>query len=131
MSAVMLALSVTSSSCATMRSNPFIGGSIGGTTGAVAGAALGAPESSVSGAFIGAGVGIALGALIGVLTSKSDSSKSASGGVSSGASDEQGIPVLTAPQVRRTWIKDHVENDQFVKGHYIYSIERSSQWINP
>ncbi|MCM0604457.1 MAG: TraV family lipoprotein [Xanthomonadaceae bacterium] len=114
-----------------MKTNPFIGGAIGGTVGGVAGAALGAPESSVSGAFVGAGAGIALGALIGILTSKSASSKSVSSSTEGGASDDQGTPSLTAPQVRRVWIKDHIENDQFIKGHYIYSIERSSQWINP
>jgi len=37
-------------------------------------------------------------------------------------------PSLTSPQTRRMWIPDKIEGEQFIKGHYIYYIEKGAQW---
>lgn len=37
-------------------------------------------------------------------------------------------PSLTSPQTRRMWIPDKIEGEQYIKGHYIYYIEKGAQW---
>jgi hypothetical protein len=41
---------------------------------------------------------------------------------------EEEAPSLIAPEVRRLWVPDKIENDQYVKGHFIYFIEKEAQW---
>lgn len=41
---------------------------------------------------------------------------------------EDGEPSLMAPQVRRMWVPDKIEADQYIKGHFIYFIEKGAQW---
>ena len=41
---------------------------------------------------------------------------------------EDGEPSLLSPQIRRMWVPDKIEADQYIKGHYIYFIEKGAQW---
>ena len=37
-------------------------------------------------------------------------------------------PALITPEVRRMWVPDKIEGDQYVKGHFIYYFEKGAQW---
>ena len=37
-------------------------------------------------------------------------------------------PTLISPEVRRMWVPDKIEGDQYVKGHFIYYFEKGAQW---
>jgi len=37
-------------------------------------------------------------------------------------------PSLLNADVEKIWIPDRIENDQYIKGHYIYKIKRPSVW---
>lgn len=85
----------------------------------------------MSGALIGAGTGLLIGSVVGLLTQKHDEQNSSSVGdtFQTQAGDDES-PALSAPKVKRTWQADRVESDRYIKGHYIYSIERGSQWVS-
>lgn len=127
-STTLLVSTLLLSSCATMRSSPFIGGAVGMAGGSVAGAAIG---ESMSGTLIGAGSGLLIGSLIGLLVQKNEDqhSTSAKETFQTQAGDDES-PALSTPKVKRTWQADKVENDHYIKGHYIYLIERGSQWVS-
>ncbi len=117
------------SSCATLKSNTFIGGAIGASAGAIGGTLIGAPNHTGSGAIIGAASGAAIGALIGLLTepktNKTTLSKLNMDGM---ALDD---PTFTSPEVRRVWIPDKIDGNKFIKGHYMFVLERGVVWRMP
>ncbi len=45
-------------------------------------------------------------------------------------SNEEKIPKIIKPNVRKIWIPDEIRNNgtEYVEGHYMYLIERNSTW---
>ena len=41
---------------------------------------------------------------------------------------DQQVPSLTMPAVRRMWVPDKIEGNRYEAGHYIYILEKTSQW---
>ncbi len=114
--------------CATSRDSTLLGMGVGGAVGAGFGAAAGQPTGkSRQGAAIGAGVGAAIGGLAGYMEHK----KSGNGLLQSQfdtRSDGSDAPAVTIPEVRRVWVPDQIENDQYIEGHFIYVIDKPSRW---
>lgn len=129
-SATLCASILVLSGCATMRSNTFIGASVGASAGAVSGMLIGAPHHAGSGTLIGAASGLALGALIGYLTEpKATPSPEPARTYSVGTDPND--PAFTSPEVRRIWVPDKIDGNKYVKGHYMYVLERGSVWTMP
>jgi hypothetical protein len=114
------------SACATSRDSTLAGLGVGAALGAGAGAAVGQPNGNeLRAGAIGAVSGAALGALMGYLAHKEDERRAAA----RPAPGEDGpLPALTKPVVRRVWVPDRVENNQLIRGHFIYLIEKQSEW---
>lgn len=128
--ALLLILSLTVDGCATMKSNTFIGATVGATAGAVTGTVIGAPYHSGTGTLIGAASGAAIGALIGYLTQPKAAADS-QGPDAKAMKLEPGDPAFTSPEVRRVWVPDKIEGNKFIKGHFMFVLERSSVWTMP
>lgn len=126
---LILAASLTLTSCATMKSNTFIGATIGATAGSLGGTAIGSPDHSVPGSLIGAASGAAIGALIGYLTEPRKEQKVEVTSTMIGKDDPEAPPLLS-PKVQRVWIPDRIteEGRRYEKGHYSYQIERGTVW---
>ncbi len=127
--AILLASLSLLSSCATLKSNAFIGGAIGASAGAIGGTIIGSPYHSGTGTLIGAASGAAVGALIGLLTEpKSNKSESTSTNTTDKMLDD---PSFTSPEVRRVWVPDKIDGNKYIKGHYMYVLERGVVWRMP
>lgn len=50
--------------------------------------------------------------------------------MSSNSSDTDS-PIVTSPEVHRIWVPDKIEGNKFVKGHFMFVIERGSVWTMP
>ncbi len=37
-------------------------------------------------------------------------------------------PFLTAPKVTKIWIPEKIENEKFIEGHWMWVIERGTNW---
>ena len=127
---LILAASLTLTSCATMKSNTFIGATIGATAGSIGGTAIGdQSHAAIPGSLIGAASGAAIGALIGFLTEPKKEQKVEVTSAMIGKDDPDAPPMLS-PKVQRVWIPDRITNDgrRYEKGHYSYEIERGTVW---
>lgn len=126
---LILVSSLTLTSCATMKSNTFIGATIGATAGSIGGTAIGAPSHAIPGSLIGAASGAAIGALIGYLTEPKKEEKVEVTSAMIGKDDPDAPPMLS-PKVQRVWVPDRITNDgrRYEKGHYSYEIERGTVW---
>ncbi len=126
----ILSITIALSGCATTRDSVLLGAGIGAGTGALSGGLIGAgSDHDVRGALIGTAVGAASGALIGLLINNGNKKNSSTvSSTNSTAADLSGDPFLTKPEVRKVWVDDKVEDNQLIKGHYIYVIEKNSQW---
>lgn len=123
-------LLASSFSCSTMRDSVVLGIGVGGLVGGSVGAAAGSQHDRTGGgAAVGLIAGAALGGLLGYLTHKEDEQRKLS--ISSGPKSADGSPSLTRPEVRKIWIPEKIEADQYISGHYIYVIEKPSMWRNP
>jgi len=128
----ILMASLTLPSCATMKSNTFIGATIGATAGSIGGTAIGSPEHAIPGSLIGAASGAAIGALIGYLTEPKKDLESHVSTTMFGKDDLNAPPMLS-PKVQRVWMPDRISDDgrRYEKGHYSYEIERGTVWTMP
>jgi hypothetical protein len=44
---------------------------------------------------------------------------------------DQSPPTLTNAQTRKIWIKPKIDGSKYEEGHYVFIIERGSEWISP
>lgn len=42
--------------------------------------------------------------------------------------EEEIIPKLTRPVVRRIWVPDEIRENEFIQGHWKYLLEKESVW---
>lgn len=124
---LVIVLSFLLSSCSTMKRNTFIGASLGATAGSIGGTVIGAPNNPVPGALVGTATGAAIGALIGFLT-EPKTSKQVDVSVAGSKSSDLDSPSVMSPEVRRLWVPDKIEGNKYIKGHYMYVIERGTVW---
>lgn len=126
---LIVASSLTLVSCATMKSNPFIGATIGATAGSIGGTAVGSPDHAFRGSIMGAATGAAVGAIIGYITEPKKEQKIDVSRMGTGKSDLDAPPMLS-PKVQRIWIPDRISDDgrRYEKGHHAYEIERGPVW---
>ena len=117
--------------CATLKSNTFLGAAIGASAGAVGGTVIGAPYHAATGTLIGAASGAAVGALIGYLTEPKKSESKETSKSSSPITTITDDPSFTSPEVRRVWVPDKIDGNKFIKGHYMFVLERGSVWTMP
>jgi hypothetical protein len=102
---------------------------MGATAGGLTGTVVGAPYHTATGMLIGTASGAALGALIGLLTEpkKTVSQESDKPTASTDLTD----PSFTSPEVRRVWVPDKIDGTKYIKGHFMYVLERGSVWTMP
>ena len=119
-------------SCATMKSNTFIGASLGATAGSMGGTAIGSPDHPMIGSIVGAASGAVIGALIGFLT-EPKKEKQIDVSTPFFRKDDPNAPPMLSPKVQRVWVPDHISDDgrRYEKGHYSYEIERGTVWTMP
>ena len=129
--AFALSASVALNGCATLKSNTFLGAAIGASAGAVGGTVIGAPYHAASGTLIGAASGAAVGALIGYLTEPKKNDLKETPKTASPSTTIADDPSFTSPEVRRVWVPDKIEGNKFIKGHYMFVLERGSVWTMP
>ena len=97
-----------------------MGTGVGGAAGAVIGKNHGRGSNVKS--MQGAAIGAVLGGLLGFLTHKGKKKKTTE------VNAEELPPLLTRPKVKRIWVKDQVQGNRYVKGHWEYLIEENSKW---
>ena len=98
--------------------------------GAGVGASVGSvDQNELHGGIVGAITGAAFGGLMGYLFHHEEEKQKALE-AQKGHPDST-LPDLTRPVVRRVWIPDRIEAEQFVKGHFVYQIEKPSVWSSP
>jgi hypothetical protein len=120
----VIALALMASACATTRDSVLLGAGIGAGAGSVVGHGAGQTTEST---LIGAGAGAVVGGLIGYLSHKEKEKKA--GLVStSNPTGKPDLPFLTKPEVRSIWVPDKIEGNQYIQGHYIFLIEKQSNW---
>ena len=127
LTSIFIASTFLLTSCATLKSNAFIGGAIGASAGAVGGTLIGAPNHSGTGTLIGAASGAVIGAIVGLLTEPKSSKPINSSSLNKDLSD----PSFTSPEVRRIWVPDKIDGNKYIKGHYMFVLERGSVWTMP
>lgn len=128
MKTVPIALStLLLASCTTAKDSTLLGMGVGALVGGGMGAAVGSSSGDQQkGAMIGAAVGTALGGITGYMKHKGDEKLAH---IPAGKQIlENSEPSLTQPRVRKVWIPPRVEGEQYVTGHWIYVIERNSNW---
>lgn len=63
---------------------------------------------------------------LGVLNGCASWKKKSKDKVNEGKQSE--APVLGDPEVRRVWVPEKIEGDQYIDGHYIYIINKPATW---
>jgi hypothetical protein len=53
------------------------------------------------------------------------------GKITTEAADDSGTPKFSNAEVRRVWVPDKIDGNKYIKGHYMYLIERGSVWTMP
>ena len=128
---LVLLVAVVCTSCATTRHSVLLGTGIGAGTGAVSGGLIGlSSDDTIKGTLIGTAVGAAFGALSGFLIDLGNQNDNETIDLSKkGISQKEDlIPELTKPQIERIWVEDKIEDDEYIKGHYIYKLKRETVW---
>lgn len=114
------------SACATTRDSILAGIGVGAALGAGVGAAAGQPQGNeLRAGAVGVVSGAAFGALMGYLAHKEDERRAAARPL---PGEDGPLPALTKPVIRRVWVPDRVEEDKLIRGHFVYVIERQSEW---
>lgn len=131
---LIVAISITLlTSCSTLQKSMLTGGAIGAGAGLV---------GSVAGNYDGRSTAIITatttigGALLGLIVHKivehnNQSDKDLGSKkklIPKDTNDE--VPSLSTPEVRRIWVPDSIEGENFIKGHWKYVIEKQSEWRN-
>lgn len=125
---IALAAALALSSCTTMRDSILLGMGTGAAAGAGFGAAVGQAEhNEVRSGLVGALTGAIFGGVIGFLEHKEKVAKES---VRTIPGDNGAPPSLTKPVVRRVWVDDKVEGEKLVRGHWLYILEKNSEWRN-
>lgn len=112
-----------STACTSMDKSILLGTGIGGATGSAIGNNHG--DGSARKRMNGALIGAAIGGLIGFLAHKGKNQKKTDDKTKK---DEELVPLLTRPKIKRIWVKDEIKGKRFVKGHWEYVIEENSEW---
>lgn len=119
-------------SCASMRDSMLLGGAVGATSGAFIGnqIAKGDNSNDAKSTAIGAASGAAFGAFIGFLGHKDKVRKDQEAAAVRARLPDQKrkVPSLNDAEVESLWIPAHIENDQYIDGHFIYSIRKNATW---
>ena len=112
--------------CATVGRTTLLG--VG--TGAAAGTGIGlAAGNNAMGALTGAAVGAVLGGAFFFLGAKEHEEKAAfMNAPLKEKSAKEKIPSVTTPEVHRIWVPDKIDGNRFEAGHFIYLLERQSEW---
>ncbi len=115
-------------SCATMRDSMLVGGAVGATTGAFVGNQIGNHDAKSTA--IGAVSGAAFGALMGFFGHKDKERKDQEAAAVRLRSigQKRKVPNLSDAEVESLWIPPHIENDQYIDGHFIYTIKKNATW---
>ena len=115
-------------SCASMRDSMLLGGAAGATSGALIGNQI--SDHDAKSTAIGAASGAAFGALIGFLGYKDKIRKDQDALAQRARLPDQKrkVPSLNDAETESLWIPAHIENDQYIDGHFIYSIRRNTTW---
>ena len=125
--AVCFCILASLTACATARDSVLLGAAVGGTVGTALGSVMSRPnKDQTKSAALGAATGVALGGLAGYLEHKkpgNGNSQSLFGMKSSG-----NTPAVSVPEVRRMWVPDRIESEQYIEGHFIYVIDKPSRW---
>lgn len=121
----ILILCLAISGCATMEKSVLLGAGTMGAIGVGAGAAAG---NSVGSALLGLGIGAVLGGTFGFMGHKEQEEKARQAKSGSKKKDDEKVPSLTSPEVRRVWVPEKIDGGKFIEGHYMYVIERNSVW---
>lgn len=122
---ITCSLAVILTSCSSMQESVGLGAAIGGTGGALIGNQEGKGSHRDKSTLQGAAIGAALGALIGYAGHKGKEQKKGPG---KEVRIGENIPYLSAPKVRRIWVPARIEGEKYIDGHYMYVIEKTSQW---
>ena len=119
-------------SCATNRDSMLLGGAIGASSGAFVGNQIDRQNNNkdAKGTAIGAVSGAAFGALFGFLGHKDRIRKEQEAAAARARLPDQKrkVPGLSDAEVESLWIPAHIENDQYIDGHFIYVIRRNATW---
>jgi len=123
---IILCLSLVG--CSTLKDSTMLGIGIGSLLGTAAGVAAGTPKGNeMKAGAIGAVLGGAIGGVTGAAQFKSQSPKVIK--LKPDAQEhEASNPVMSMPKVRRVWVPDRIEGNKFIRGHFIYVIERDASW---
>lgn len=117
------AVVLTLTSCATIEKGTLLGAAIGGGTGlAVSASSENTSQQKVTGLAIGALVG----GVIGYFASKDRIKKSKLVRVEPGQPEFS--PKLRRPEVRRVWVPDQINGEEYEQGHWKYLIQTPSVW---
>jgi len=119
---------ITYQGCSTLKKSLALGAGSGAATGALLGSQIDSQKRQ-RGALIGAASGALIGGLASYLLhrDRKKSAKVLTSQILSGINDKS-IPALKYPQVKRVWVPDQIEEDRYIKGHFIYLIDRPSVW---
>lgn len=125
---ITIVTSLALAGCATSRESMLLGGAIGASSGAFVGNNM--SEHDPKSTAIGAITGAAFGALIGYFghADKVKKDQEAAANRTKGYQPKRKIPNLNDAQVESLWIPAHIENDQYIDGHYIYVIRKNATW---
>lgn len=124
---ILIMITLTLSSCASMEKSTILGAVIGATAGGLIGNSAGDGDRRGHSTSVGAAVGAGLGGLIGYAAYK-DKQKKAQQETLKENPFASKAPSLTAPKVRRVWVPSRIEGDRYIDGHYMYLIEKTSGW---
>jgi len=100
-----------------------VGSLVGGAVGGLAGKVNGNAGKSVA---IGSTVGLAIGALAGWSEHKHEAERKRERKFQPTTGFD--APSLTAPEVRRVWVPSQIEDNRYVTGHWMYIIQKQSNW---
>lgn len=117
------------SSCSTPEKSIGLGAAIGGSIGGAIGNQSGSGGQRDASTIQGLAIGAALGSLIGYAgyAGKKETKAKPDLRVEPLGQMPQG-PSLSAPKVRRVWVPAQIEGDKYIDGHFVYVIEKTSQW---
>ena len=113
--------------CATLKDSLITGAAIGATGGGLLGNSRGVGaerhRNTNKGALIGAALGMGISYLAHQSKIKNQNTKA-----TSAPKNNNKVPLLTRPKVKRVWVDDKIQGKRFVRGHWEYIIEEQSAW---